>query len=84
MTPPPAGSWIRKFNEWTGWTGDQWHLFTGDMTWRPTWPEPSLEAACGYATGSPTHAEQIRATDREPAAPCQRCLALAGRMLPAR
>ena len=83
MTPPPAGSWIRIRSVATGWTDIDWHLFTGDMTWRPTWFAPSLEAICGYATGSKAGVDAIEIAWDEPLSACPRCLARAARLHPA-
>jgi hypothetical protein len=76
MTPPPAGSWIRLHSADTS-RPDRWHLFTGDMIWRPAWSEPSLEAACGYNTGVLTGSATLHVIDAEPDEPCLLCLARA-------
>ena len=77
MTPPPAGSWIRLHSIQSGRPSDRWHLFTGDMIWRPAWSEPSLEAACGYNTGVLTGTATLHVIDAEPDEPCLLCLARA-------
>jgi hypothetical protein len=61
----------------SGWATTRWHLFTGDMTWRPYWTEPSLDAACGYHTGALTNAETLHVNEGEPDSPCLLCLARA-------
>jgi hypothetical protein len=76
MTPPPAGSWIRLHPAESS-RPDRWHLFTGDMIWRPSWSEPSLEAACGYNTGVLSGSETLHVIDAEPDEPCLLCLARA-------
>jgi hypothetical protein len=54
-------------------------MFTGDMTWHPAWPAPSLETLCGYATSPMMHVEEMEIALEPPTAPCRRCLAMAGR-----
>jgi hypothetical protein len=77
MTPPPAGSWIRLHSIESGRPSERWHLFTGDMIWRPAWSEPSLEAACGYNTGVLAGVATLHVIDAEPDEPCLLCLARA-------
>jgi hypothetical protein len=77
MTPPPAGSWIRLHPAEASRPSDRWHLFTGDMIWRPAWAEPSLEGACGYTTGVLTGSSTLHVIDAEPDEPCLLCVARA-------
>jgi hypothetical protein len=65
-----------------GWS--HWHVFTGDMSWQPAWPAPSLETACGYSTSPMMDVEEMEITLEPPASPCRRCLALVARAEAAR
>ncbi len=54
-------------------------MFTGDMSWHPDWPAPSLETVCGYATSPMMDVEEMEIALEPPISPCRRCLAMAGR-----
>ena len=71
---PPAGSWIRRYFPRSGWATTRWHLFTGDVVWRLTWPGPSLETACGYTTGPLWAFDDLSVARAEPESPCRLCL----------
>lgn len=70
LTPPVAGQWIRLEYR-AGPATRCWHLFSGDLAWRPAWFGARLETVCGYRT--PVSADELRTTD-DPDVPCRRCL----------
>jgi hypothetical protein len=71
---PPAGAWIRRYFPDTGWATTRWHMFTGDAVWRLSWPGPSLETACGYATGPLWTKDHLDIVVLEPDTACRLCI----------
>lgn len=66
-SPPPAGTWFRDSPT------KRWHLFTGDLAWRPGWwAGPAMLAACGYRTSSRAEPPEVDGPPEDRCRNCQR------------
>lgn len=77
LIPPPAGTWIRfrcqpSREKPDGWQTRTWHLFLGDLLWRPRWTMQALLTACGYWGHDYLDLGIATSDDPGPAA-CHRC-----------
>lgn len=78
LIPPRAGSWLIVVHDGIPSTS-RWHLFAGDMTWRPGYAAgPSLATVCGYSTSTLRDMENVRTVDTAPPDACHHCLTRGG------